>query len=148
MVGIAINALLLELICPHLSTENMIVMQVRIIFQPVLPQSATPAPILVYGEYFQYSHRYTEQGPNGERIFIPEPGIDMFVVSRHLRSNGTRMGDVALLQNVQQVVQLVPKFGKYADAALTKDNSMEIGQEYYINNLSDKETFHAILSYQ
>jgi hypothetical protein len=69
-------------------------------------------------------------------------------VSRHFHSNHTQMGDICLLQNVQQLVQLVPKFGQHADTTLTKDNSMEIGSDYYINNFADKETFHAILSYQ
>jgi hypothetical protein len=42
----------------------------------------------------------------------------------------------------------MPKFGRYADMMLTKENSTEIGKDYYINNFADKETFHAILSYQ
>jgi hypothetical protein len=123
-------------------------MQVRLILQPILSTSIRPNPILFYGERFQYSPQHILTTLDGGQVYVPEPGIDMFVVSRHLRSNGLRMGDIVEIQNVQQVVQLVPKFGKYADAALTKDNSIEIGREYYINSFADKETFHAILSYQ
>jgi hypothetical protein len=123
-------------------------MQVRIIFQPIFPIQNTKAPILLYGQYFQYSNRYVEHGPNDELIPYPEPGIDMFLVTRHFRSNQERMGDIVHLQSVRRLVQLVPKFGRYADPTLTKDNSAEICTEYYINNFDDKETFHAILSYQ
>jgi hypothetical protein len=58
------------------------------------------------------------------------------------------MGDVTHLQDVQCLVQLVPKFGRFADPTLMKDNSMDIGTEFYINNFADKEAFQAILSYQ
>lgn len=72
----------------------------------------------------------------------------MFVVTRHLRSSHVRMGDIIHLQNVQQAIQLVPKFGRFADTKLTKDNSMEIGKDFYVNSYASKDTFHAILSYQ
>jgi hypothetical protein len=121
-------------------------MQVRLVFQPIL-SSASPSPILIYGQYFQRSSKNIAHGPDGERCYVPERGTDMFVVTRCFRSNQLRMGDVTRLQNVQRLVQLVPKFGRYADVSLTKDNSMEIGTDYYIN-YSDKETFHAILNYQ
>jgi hypothetical protein len=122
-------------------------MQVRIVFKLIFVDNR-PAPILFYGEYFQYSTRHTENNIDGQSINIPEPGIDMFSVHRHFRSNGTRMGDVLPLQNIQQIVQLIPKFGAVADPAFTMNNSAEIGREYYLNNFADKETFHAILSYQ
>jgi hypothetical protein len=125
----------------------MVVMQVRIVFKPVADNNLNH-PCLFYGEYFQYSHRHIETGPDGEDIYVPEPGIDMFVVHRHMRSNGIRMGDVLPIQHLQQMVQLVPKFGAIADAAFTKDNSMDIGGDYYVNNFDDRETYHAILSYQ
>jgi hypothetical protein len=122
-------------------------MQVRIIFRLVIMHNPN-IPYLFYGEYFQYSARHVEIGASGETVNIPEPGIDMFSVHRHFRSNGVRMGDVFPLLNIQQMVQLVPRFGAVANPAFTKDNSMEIGQEYLLNNFDDKETFHVILSYQ
>jgi hypothetical protein len=121
-------------------------MQVQMIFKPV--GGSDSHPHLFYGEYFQYSSRHVEIGPNGEGVNIPEPGIDMFSVHRHFCSNGTKMGDVLPLQNVRQMVQLVLKFGAVAHPALTKDNSMDLVRDFYINNFDDKETFHAILSYQ
>jgi hypothetical protein len=114
----------------------------------MFPKDVAEPPILIYGQYFQYSNRHVEHGPNNETIPLPEPGIDMFTVVRHFRSGQMRMGDVMRLRNVRRLVQLVPKFGRYANPELTKDNSAEICTEYYINNFDDKETFHAILSYQ
>jgi hypothetical protein len=71
----------------------------------------------------------------------------MYLVHRHMRGNGTRMADIIQLDNVIQVVDLVPKHGLHADPALNRDNSLE-GVSFYLNNFSNKENFHAILSYQ
>src|SRR6266487_2773033 len=91
-------------------------MQVRIIFEPIFSQPSLRS-LLFYGEYFQYSQRNIEHSPDGERTVIPEPGIDMFSVTRHFRSNHARMGNVVCLQNVQQVVQLVLQgIGKFVRA--------------------------------
>ena len=122
-------------------------MQVRVVFKPIFSDGRAGS-LLFYGEYFQYSSQHVEISATGERINVPEPGIDMFSVHRHLRSNGTRMGDILPFQCIEQMAQLVPKFGLVADPAFTMDNSTEIGQEYYLNNFDGKETFHAILSYQ
>ena len=125
-----------------------IAVQVCMIFQPVMPHSNANAPLLFYGQYVRYSHHHVAHGPDGERIHVPEPGIDMFVVTRQFCFNHAPLGDILLLHDIQQVVQLIPKFGQYADPVLTKDNSMDLGKDFYNNNFADKETFHAILSYQ
>lgn len=72
----------------------------------------------------------------------------MFVVHHNLRTNGQPLGDIVPLDSVCQVVQFVPKFGHQVPPDMTSDNSLEIAREFYINSFADKETFHAILSYQ
>lgn len=57
------------------------------------------------------------------------------------------MGAIIPINRILQVVDLVPKHGKFVDPNLTSDNSLE-GNDFYINNFSNKENFHAILSYQ
>lgn len=104
--------------------------------------------ILFYGECFKFSNRHCERMPDGRTIYTPEPGIDMFVVERHMRANGTRMGDIFELTDVREVLELVPCFGDKMPDGLNCNNSLEVMNSYYINNFSDKETFHAILSYQ
>ncbi|KAG2144681.1 uncharacterized protein EDB93DRAFT_1087448, partial [Suillus bovinus] len=58
------------------------------------------------------------------------------------------LGDIVLLESVCQVIQLIPKFGKEVSASINCNNNLQLAQEFYVNNFADKETFHAILSYQ
>ena len=86
--------------------------------------------------------------PDSKQIHVPEPGIDMFVVTCQFHINHALLGDILLLHNIQQVVQLVPKFRQNADPALMKDNSMDLEKTSILIILQTRETFHAILSYQ
>ena len=79
---------------------------------------------------------------DGIRVAAPAPGLEMFVVRRRLRRDGRRLGDV------RQVVQLIPKFGSKVPQNMTCDNSLELDGEFFLNTFADKETFHAVLSYQ
>jgi hypothetical protein len=72
----------------------------------------------------------------------------MFTLNRHVRGNGARMGDIIPLMDVREIVELVPRFGAVMDKRLTFDNSLEIYDTFFMNNFADKETFHAVLSYQ
>jgi len=74
----------------------------------------------------------------------------MFLVQRRVRSNHAHLGDIVPLNSVRQVIQLIPKFGREVSVAMNCDNSLqpELAREFYVNNFADKETFHAILSYQ
>lgn len=118
------------------------------ILQPVLSDpNAAPLPCIVYGEFFRFAPEYTDIDVDGTAVYIPEPGIDMLLVHRHKRSNGERMGDVVPLDRILQVVELVPKHGLHADPSLDCNNSLEV-ESFYVNNFSNKENFHAILSYQ
>ena len=58
------------------------------------------------------------------------------------------LGDIIPLDSVCQVIQLIPKFGVEVSSIMTGDNCLHVGCEFYINIFADKETFHAILSYQ
>ena len=58
------------------------------------------------------------------------------------------LGDIIPLDSVCQLIQLIPKFGVEVSGMMTGDNCLHVGHEFYINSFADKETFHAILSYQ
>ena len=81
-------------------------------------------------------------------VVIPAPNIDMFVLNYHRRLNGSRMGDIYLLTDIREIVELVPRFGSKMDDCLDCDNLLEISENFYMNNFANKENFHAILSYQ
>lgn len=84
----------------------------------------------------------------GVRVAVPSPDIEMFAVRRRLRNGSRYLGDIVRLDDVRQVVQLVPKFGSGVPSIMTCDNSLELLGEFYVNSFADKEVFHAILSYQ
>lgn len=118
------------------------------IFQPVeLPVHPGSCPIYFYGEFFKFSPLYRET-VEGVSVFVPRPGIDMFVLEHHNRNNGTRMGDVFPLTAVRELVELAPHFGLKMDTSWNCNNSLNVPTHFYMNNFADKETFHAILSYQ
>jgi hypothetical protein len=122
--------------------------QVRLIFSPVIstPDSGS-MPIFIYGEFFKFSNLYQDDA-NGLNIVKPAPDIDMFVVHQHDRSNGTRMGDIIRLTDIREMVELIPRFGLRMDNQLNCNTSLHLADSFHINNFTNKETFHAILSYQ
>jgi hypothetical protein len=65
-----------------------------------------------------------------------------------MRSNRQRMGDIVQLTDIREIVELIPRFGATMDNLLNKDSSLDIPDSFHLNNFADKETFHAILSYQ
>jgi hypothetical protein len=110
------------------------------------PGNSNP-PIYIYGDFFKFSSLHQE-AVDGVDVFKPAPSIDMFLLHRHLRSNRSRMGDIMQLTDIREVVELVPRFGARMDEQLNCDNSLDIPESFYLNNFADKETFHAILTYQ
>ncbi|KAF7969079.1 hypothetical protein HWV62_28378 [Athelia sp. TMB] len=129
-------------------SEPCKIIQIRLIFSP--SNASHPPPIYFYGHCFRFLPRNRIVSPDGRTIYTPEPVIDMFVVERHIRANGDRMGDIFQLTDIREILELVPCFGKKIPAGVDCNNSLnsEDIDSYYINNFSDKETFHAVLSYQ
>lgn len=124
------------------------VFQIRIIFTPDEPTIAgTTPPIYVYGDYFKFSSTTT----NNDNVTVPVPahGTDMFTLHRHLRSDGiSRMSDVVPLTNIRELVQLIPVFGSQINPSYNENTSMQLSREFHLNNFANKNTFHAILTYQ
>ncbi|KAI6039085.1 hypothetical protein EDC04DRAFT_2568878 [Pisolithus marmoratus] len=118
--------------------------ELRAILQPICHSAPPP---LIYVEFFNFSNLHYYMVDN-IRVVAPAPKIEMFVVQRRFRSNGRPLGDIIPLDNVRQVIQLIPKFGVKAPREMTCDNCLDVGREFYLNSFADKETFHAILSYQ
>jgi hypothetical protein len=124
------------------------VIQVRLILQPVTVENS--APILLYGNFFRFSPDYVVASNNGDNVFVPADGVDMFVLLRHRRGDGRLMGDIVSLDSVIQIVDLIPRFGTTADRSMTCNTSLDSDhtEAFYLNHFATKENFHAILSYQ
>ncbi|KAG1816283.1 hypothetical protein EV424DRAFT_1325000, partial [Suillus variegatus] len=116
------------------------------ILQPIAEDPHLNQPFL-YVKYFNFSQSSVEN--IGDLCVVaPASVTDMFLVHRHLRLNQAPLGDIVPLDSVRQVIQLVPKFGAQIPPTMDCNNSLHLAHEFYVNNFADKETFHAILSYQ
>ena len=125
-------------------TIGYAVAQIQAILQPVSASRYAP---IIYAEFFDFSNLY-HTTVNDVRVATPAPDIEMFLVRQRLRSNNMPLGDIIPLDSVCQVIQLIPKFGVEVSGMMMGDNCLHVGREFYINSFADKETFHAILSYQ
>jgi hypothetical protein len=74
----------------------------------------------------------------------PEPSSGLYLLKRSKRSTGDIMGDVLPLDQIRSLVNLTPRFGKKACRILTKDNSLEISSEFWLNKYFTKELFFAL----
>jgi hypothetical protein len=106
-----------------------------------------PAPgtegFLVYTQRFDivlqlnpsFSARY---GP------YPDPVTSMYLLKRSTWADGSHMGDIIPLRQLCSAIELTPSFGKQADRRLTKENSLEYSNEFWLAGYFDKETFFAL----
>ena len=83
-------------------------------------------------------------GSNILRGPFPESSTSLYVLKRGKRSNGTIIGDVLPLDQLRTLVDLVPRFGKQANRALTKSNSTKYSTEYWLNKYFTKELFWSL----
>jgi hypothetical protein len=119
---------------------------VKAIIQPVTETPHLNQPFL-YVEFFSFSHS-SFSIIDDIRFITPAPVTDMFLVQRRIRLNHEPLGDIVPLGSVRQVIELIPKFGREVPSSMNCDNSLQLAREFFVNNFADKETFHAILSYQ
>lgn len=112
--------------------------QLRCILRPVYPDGRK-SPTLAYVEYFQRGHNSTStKGPKGH---IPDLNINMYRVTRHLRDDGSRMGDIIELTDIWRPIQLVPRFGPVCPPEWNCDNAVELAKEFYVNQFWDKQIY-------
>lgn len=118
----------------------------RLILRPVLLHN-THQPF-VGDSFLAYVQRFdvvpqlnpafsaTRHGP------YPDPASGMYLLKRSVRANGSRMGDVIPVKQIQASLELVPSFGQKANPRLTKANSMETSDTFWLDKYFDKETFY------
>ena len=74
----------------------------------------------------------------------PDPVTSMYLLKRATWADGSRMGDIIPLGQLRSAIELTPSFGKKADRHLTKENSFEYNDEFWLARYFDKETFFAL----
>lgn len=125
-----------------------IVVDLQLIFR-IVPSN----PHQTYGDCFLTYVRRFEIIPqvdatiSGSRTLkgpYPEPSSGLYLLKRSKRSTGVIMGDILPLHQIRSLVNLTPRFGKKAGRILTKDNSLEISTEFWLNKYFTKELFLAL----
>jgi hypothetical protein len=111
------------------------VAQVRMLFQVNLPCRHEK-----HGVFFALIHWFTLQ------LAKPENSIDMYVVKRLTRTDGSPFEDVIEVTSIERIIQLIPRFASNtADLEeYTPDHLMESCDRFLINSFADKETYAAV----
>ncbi|KAG2080578.1 uncharacterized protein F5147DRAFT_749292 [Suillus discolor] len=107
-----------------------VVAQMRLILCPIRKtgtQGTLKNHFLTYVQHFDNSER--------------ESAMQLQVLKRAKRSNGTRIGDVIPVTQLRAPVNVIPRFGASADPRLTQYNSMEHAEEFWLNKYWDKNIF-------
>ncbi|KAG8824504.1 hypothetical protein FRC17_009084 [Serendipita sp. 399] len=109
------------------------VAQMRLIFTLRLPPTHP-----LHGTPLAYVYWFSDPSSR------PERNINMYQV-RYLRGDDRRrIGGIIPLNSICRLLQLVPKYGSCVNPELTKENSMDVWKDYYINSFMDKETYQAV----
>ena len=68
----------------------------------------------------------------------------MYVLKHSQQSDRTVIGDVVPLQQIRTLLDLVPQFGEAANKQCTKEMSLELSLEFWLNKYFEKELFYAL----
>lgn len=117
------------------------VAQLRLVFQiPEFNFGQSP------NQFLTYVHRFDIIPPNS-----PAPGSNqrdrhsrLYALRRATRSDKSYLGDVIPLNCVRSPVQLVPRFGRAADARLTLQTALECSTEFWLNHYETKELYWSL----
>jgi len=118
------------------------VAQVRAIFAFSSRGSPLPTDLsqpLLYVECFAFTATPADQ-----------PEVGMYTIQRMFVNNpdGRRshVGTIISLLDVIHAVELIPKYGAVANREVTSETCLELYNEFYLNNFSDKEWHYTIHS--
>lgn len=74
----------------------------------------------------------------------PEPLSSLYLLKRAKRAGAEIIGDILPLNQVRELVELIPRFGEKADRRLTKFNSLQVNSEFWLNKFFTKEVYLAL----
>lgn len=123
---------------------------IRLIFCVTQPCHSTGnRQAFIYGDFFRFTGA-TGSDDQGGKTSLPVKHINMLSLRQHLRMDvgQTPISEIIALTNVLEIVQLVPRFGAVINKGWNCNNSLAKAKEFYLNNFANKNTFHAVLTYQ
>ncbi|KAJ7114401.1 hypothetical protein C8R44DRAFT_832941 [Mycena epipterygia] len=74
----------------------------------------------------------------------PDLASGMYRLKRAKRADGTLVADLILLDQLRARAELTPRFGKTADRRLTKENSLDKWDNFWLTKYLTKELFFAL----
>lgn len=114
------------------SFAGHIIVQLRLVFR-----------ILRTDEFLTYVQPFhITPPPTGHSTDSAAAGLH--VLKRATRSNGELVGDVLPLSYIRSPVHLVPRFGKTANARLTRSTSYEFSTEFWLNRYWNKQIYYCL----
>ncbi|KAJ7035463.1 hypothetical protein C8F04DRAFT_955065 [Mycena alexandri] len=131
-------------VCRHFSSQLNIflghaICQLRMIFRVVPRRSGLPPPGA--RGFLAYVHRFD---------FQQNDASGMYLVKRARRADNSAMGDIVPLDRLRKFVErlmpveLTPRFGKAADRRLSKETSLDLGDDFWLSKWFNKEFFFAL----
>ena len=92
---------------------------------------------LLYVQFFTFAANPADQ-----------PHVGMYTVQHMFLNNPdgsvSRMGAIISLLDVIHAVELIPKYGVAARRDVTSETCLELHDEFYMNNFTDKEWYYTM----
>ena len=127
------------------------VVQIRMIFKPVIGDRRVPGAPLAYVQYLSPAPGSIKGDEGGkDRVHVPTGAYKMYEVVRKFRATTSsagekeRKGEIIKLTDIWRPVQLVPKFGHKCPAEWTCDTAVEEAERFLVNCFLDKETYQSV----
>ncbi|KAJ7017639.1 hypothetical protein C8F04DRAFT_1214995 [Mycena alexandri] len=111
---------------PRSGLQGHAICQLRMIFR-VVPRRTRG--------FLAYVHRFD---------FQQNDASGMYLVKRARRADNSAMGDIVPLDRLRVPVELTPRFGKAADRRLSKETSLDLGDDFWLSKWFNKEFFFAL----
>ncbi|KAG1851268.1 hypothetical protein C8R48DRAFT_750041 [Suillus tomentosus] len=106
---------------------------VRAIFQPTFPRGSRAqlperlSQVLVYIQHFDFI------------VPGPEPSTGMWMLDRVIRC-----GSIIALTDITHAVEIIPVYQGPLGKDVNSGNSLEVFDDYFLNNFADKELYHSL----
>ncbi|KAL4258098.1 hypothetical protein AB1N83_009164 [Pleurotus pulmonarius] len=120
---------------PASALDGHCVVIVRLLLH-IVPPNKQAAPWFSQG-FLAYVERLTLQPLDASTSLHP--------LKRAVRSSGETVGDIIFLPQIRSQVDLVPRFGAKASSHLTKENSVAVNSDFWLNKYWNKELFYTLL---
>ena len=98
----------------------------------------------IHSEHFMAYVQHFNVVPQQGTVNHVNPVMGMHLLWHAVRSNGSRIGDVIPIMQIQSPAHLIPNFSKEAHPHLTNGSSYKLSTEFWLNKYWSKEFYYAL----